>query len=216
MPLRIPNGVDPKRFAVCKEFMRFTYDLFGAYLDALAGLDHIRQNLVNRQNAKIAALKNTQPDKASEDYMDEQALDHRLQAGQHRQEEILHRSTQGDFKRRTAPGGLDTRFLSQMLVALLYGAWEDRYRESIASSIGHSKKNALRSDLFQDINKLRQAILHNQGKATQDVENAKIIRWFRRGEEIFISHERAQQLLDEIDHYVTQLCGYQPDENQKG
>jgi len=196
--------------------MRFSYDLFGAYLDALAGLDEIRQHLVNRQKARIAELKNTQPNKASEEFMDQQVLDHRFEANQRGPEELLHRSTQGDFKRRTAPGGLDARFLSQMLLALLYGAWEERYREKVASSLGHSDKNVLRSDLFQDINKLRQAILHNEGKATADVERAKIIRWFRRGDDIFISRERVQQLLDEIDHYVTQLCGIRPDEQQRG
>ena len=196
--------------------MRFSYDLFGAYLDALAGLDQIREDLINRQKAKITELRITQPDKASEEFMDQQALDHRFQADQHGPEELLHRSTRGDFKRRTAPGGLDARLLSQMLVALLYGAWEDRYRKRVALSLGYPGKNALRSDLFWDINKLRQAILHNGGRATEDVEQAKIIRWFRRGDEIFISRERAQQLLDEIDHYVTQLCGIPPEEKQSG
>jgi len=95
--------------------MRFSYDLFGAYLDALTGLEQIRQDLVNRQSAKIAKLKNTQPDKASEEFIDLQPLDHRFAADQLGREELLHRSTQGDFKRRTAPGGLDARFLSQML-----------------------------------------------------------------------------------------------------
>jgi hypothetical protein len=216
MPSRAPNGVDEKLFAVCEEFMRFCYDVFGAYLDALAGLDQIREDLVNRQKAKIAELKNAQPEKASEEFMDQQALNHRFQADQHGPEELLHRSTQGDFKRRTAPGGLDARLLSQMLLALLYGAWEDRYREKVALCLGYSHKNALGSDLFQDINKLRQAILHNQGKATEDVEHAKIICWFRRGDEIYLSRERARQLLAHIDHYVTQLCGIQSNEKQLG
>jgi len=98
-----------------------------------------------------------------------------------------------------------------MLVALLYGAWEDKYRERVALSLGHSEKNALGSDVFQDICKLRQAIIHNQGKATEDVEHAKIIAWFRHGDEIYISRERAGQLLDEIDYYLTQLCGLHSD-----
>jgi hypothetical protein len=207
MPAPGENSKNSELVAICEEFMRFCYDLFGAYLDALAGLEQIRQHLVNCQRAKLAALKNTQPDKASEDFMDLQALDHRFAADQRGPEELLHRSTQGDFKRRTAPGGSDARFLSQMLLALVYGAWEDEYRERVASSLGHSEKNALASDLFQDINKLRQAILHNQGKATEDVEHAKIIPWFRRGDDIFISRERAQKLLDELDRYITQLCG---------
>src|SRR5258706_4576392 len=202
MPLAVPNGGDPKLFAVCDEFMRFSYDLFGAYLDALAGLDQIREDLIKRQKAKIAELKNTQPEKATVEFMDQVALDHRFQADERGPAEILHRSTQGDFKQRTASGGLDARFLSQMLVALLYGAWEDGYRGRIAMSLGHSVKNALGSDLFQDICKLRQAIVHNHGRATEDVERAKIIRWFRQGDEICISRERARQLLDELDHYV--------------
>jgi hypothetical protein len=207
MSIPIPAGVSPQLVSTCEEFMRFSYDLFGAYLDALAGIDQIRQDLGNRQKVKIAKLKITQPDKATEDFMDQQSLDHRLQADQQGPEELLHRTTQGDFKRRTAPGALDARFLSQMLVALLYAAWEDEYRGRVASCLGHSKKNALGSDLFKDINNLRQAILHHQGKATAAVERAKTIRWFRRGDIIFISRERANQLLHEIDDYITQLCG---------
>src|SRR5882672_10863481 len=102
MQARIPPGTDPKLLAIRHEFMLFIYTLFGAYLDALAGLDLIRQDLVNRQTAKIAELKNNQPDKASEEFMDQQVIDHRFEGGS---EELLHRSTQGDFKRRTAPGG---------------------------------------------------------------------------------------------------------------
>ena len=215
MTARMPPGVDPKVFAACDEFMQFTYGLLGAYLDALAGLDQIRQNLVSRQRAKIAELTKTQPDKASTDFLDQQALNHGLEADQRKPTELLHRSTQGDFKRRTAPGGLDARYLSQMLIAFLYGAWEDRYRERVASSLGHLNKNGLKSDLFQDINKLRQAILHNQGKATEGVEKAKVIHWFRGDEDVFITRERAKQLLDEIDHYVTQLCGIQRDGTKK-
>lgn len=215
MTARMPPGVDPKVFAACDEFMQFTYGLLGAYLDALAGIDEIRQTFVRRQNAKIAELTKTQPDKPSTDVMDQQALNHGLEADQRKPAELLHRSTQGDFKRRTAPGGLNARYLSQMFVALLYGAWEDRYRERVASGLGHPTKNGLKSDLFQDINKLRQAILHNQGKATEDVEKAKVIHWFRRDEDIFISRERARQLVIEIDHYVTQLCGIQRDGTKK-
>ena len=207
MTVRLPDHVDPKLFAVCKEFMRFGYDLFGAYLDALAGLDPIREDLVSRQQAKISGLKKTQPDKASVEFMDQQVLEHRFQADQRGPQECLHRSTQGDFKLRTSPRGLDARLLGQMVVAQLYSAWEDKCRALIASNLGLPKKNALASDLFYDLNKLRQAIIHNQGKATLEVERAKVIRWFRCGDEIFISRERVQQLLDEIDRYVTGLCG---------
>jgi hypothetical protein len=215
MPPPVPIGVDPKPFAICREFMRFCYDLLGAYLDALAGLEAIRSELVRRQKAKIDELKETQPEKASEEFMDQQVLDHRFPADQHNPEELLHRSTQGEFKRRTAPGGSVARFLGHMMVALLYGAWEDNYRQKVASSLGHSDKNALKSDLFQDIAKLRQAILHNQGEATEEAERAKVLHWFQRGDEIYISPDRTRQLLDEIDAYVTELYGIQSTETQR-
>src|SRR5258706_14990021 len=101
MPLPVPNGVDPKLFAVCDEFMRFSYDLFGAYLDALAGLDQIREDLIQRQKAKIDELKNTQPEKAPVEFMDQVELDHRLQADERGPAELLHRCDQREFKQGT-------------------------------------------------------------------------------------------------------------------
>jgi hypothetical protein len=215
MPLPVPDGVDPKLIEICDVFMRFCYDLFGAYLDAVAGLNTIRQDLINRQNTKIAQLKDTQPEKATEEFMDQQVYDHRLEADEHSPVELLHRSTQGDFKRRTATGGPSARFLSQMLVAMLYGAWEDNYREKVALILGHANKDGLKSDLFQDISKLRHAIVHNQGIATEEVQNAKIIPLFRRGDEIYFSPDHAHQLLNHIDYYISGLCGLPVYEQQR-
>ena len=209
MNTSVPANVNSELYAICKEFMRSGYNLLGAYLDALKGLEAVRQEVIRNQNETIDQLKQTQPQKASEEFMDQQALDHRFEADQHGPEEILHRSTQGDFKQRTASRGLDARLLGHMMVALLYGYWEDKYRQKISLSLGHSKKNDLQSDLFGDIAKLRHAIIHNQGKATEDVAHAKVIRWFQRGDEIFISRDQTCQLLDEIDHYVSKLCGIQ-------
>jgi hypothetical protein len=39
-----PPGVDPKLFEVAMEFMRFTHELWGAYIDALGGLTCVRGN----------------------------------------------------------------------------------------------------------------------------------------------------------------------------
>ncbi len=200
------SDLNPKAFAVCDAFMRFSYDLLGAYLDALAGLEAVRKEVIREQNEKIEKLRLIKPHDATVEFMDQQVLDHRFGANQNEPEEILHRSTQGAFKHRTAFGGADARFLGQMMVALLYGAWEDKYRQEAAFALGHSDKNELKSELFSDVAKLRHAIVHNNGKATKEVGRAKVIKWFQENDEIFISRVQARNLLEEIDHFITQLC----------
>lgn len=136
-----------------------------------------------------------------------ESLSHEFSAEQHGPQKLLHRTTQGEFKRRTTSGGLDARLLGYMMVALLYGSWEDKCREKFALALGHSKKSDLQADVFGDLCKLRNAIVHNHGIATQDVESAKVLRWFRRGDSMFISHEHVDRLFDHLDACITQLCG---------
>ena len=102
-----------------------------------------------------------------------------------------------------------------MMIALLYGAWEDHYRKEIALALGYSQKDDLKSDLFGDIAALRHAIVHNQGTATMNVQNSKIIPWFRHGDDIYFTNTRICQLFDEVDHFVTGLCGIQTDEEPR-
>jgi hypothetical protein len=207
MDVTVPPGVEPKLFEVAMEFMGFTHKLWGAYLDALGGLQCVREHLVEFQNAKIAELKEKDPAQASEEFMDAQNLSHEFEATTEEPERLLHRSTQGDFKRRTAVDGPDARLLGYMMAALLYGAWEDVYRLKLAVALGHSEKNALQSDLFGDLKQLRHAIVHHAGIATEEVEQSKMLKWFRRGELMFITSAQVDALYHAIDSYITGLCG---------
>jgi hypothetical protein len=187
--------------------MRFSSNLLAAYLDALAGLSRIREEVIQHQNDKIAGLKETDPEKATEEFMDQQPMSHALEEpGESKLPRLLHRATQADFKKRTSPSGADAQFLGWMVITLLYGSWEDNYREKLAIKLGHKSKRDLRHDLFGDLGQLRHAVLHHNGVATRDFENAKVLKWFRRGETIFISYDHADFLLDQIDSYVSQLC----------
>jgi hypothetical protein len=187
--------------------MLFTASLLAAYLDALAGLTRIREQVIQHQQDKIASLKETEPMKATEEFMDEQPMSHELEEpGESKPPKLLHRATQGDFKRRTRINGTDAQFLGWMVITLLYGSWEDNYREKLATMLGLKDKRELQHDLFGDLAQLRHAILHNNGVATREVEKAKILKWFRRGEEILVSYDHADLLLDRIDNYVSQLC----------
>jgi len=79
MNVPAPPGVDPKLFEVALQFMRFTHELWGAYLDALGGLRCVRERVIEFQNAKIAKLKESDPTQASEEFMDTQSLSHEFE-----------------------------------------------------------------------------------------------------------------------------------------
>ena len=187
--------------------MVFAHGLWGAYLDALGGLRCSREQVVEFQKKTIAELKTTDPEHASEEFMDTQPLTHEFEPSSQTPQQLLHRSTQGDFKSRTAVDGADSRLLGYMMIALLYGAWEDVYRERFATALCLPEKNDVKSDLFADVKNLRHAIVHHGGIATEKVERSKILQWFRRKELIFITSAQVDTLYHQIDCYVTRLCG---------
>jgi hypothetical protein len=139
--------------------------------------------------------------------MDQQPMSHEFEGNHRSPQKLLHRATQGEFKQRTTNDGLDARLLGYMAITLLYSSWEDMFREKLALALGRPDKNALKADLFGDLGGLRHAIVHNLGVATERVEAAKVLRWFHRGQTIFISAEHVDYLFDQIDAYITHLCG---------
>jgi hypothetical protein len=141
--------------------------------------------------------------------MDQQTMSHFMGPDAHGPQKLLHCSKQIDFKLRTASDGLDARLLGYMAITLLYSSWEDVFREKLATALGHPNKDDLKDDLFGDLRDLRHAIVHNSGVATERVESAKVLRWFHRGETIFISAEQVDRLWDRIDESITRLSGVQ-------
>lgn len=211
MSIAVPPGVDEKVFRVGEEFMLFAHDLWGTYLDALGGLRCSRDQVVQFQRKTIEEIKSSEPEHASEQFMDTQPLTHEFEPTSDTPEELLHRSTQGEFKSRTAADGADARVLGYMMIALLYGAWEDEYRSRFATALGYACKNDVKSDLFGDVAQLRHAIIHHRGVATEKVEHALMLKWFHRGEEIFITSAQVNSLYHQIDAYITVLCGIPED-----
>jgi len=193
--------VDPKLIPVAANFISHCYDILGAYLDAIAGVEKLRGELVAHQNGIIERCK------VSEEFMDQQSAEHQFGADNNDPGKFLHRRTQGEFKQHTSPTGFDGRLLGYMAITLLYSSWEEEFRQKLALALGHPKKDDLKHDLFGDLGKLRNAILHNNGIATAKVGNAKILRWFREGEQIFISNTNVDDLFTHIDSFLEELCG---------
>jgi hypothetical protein len=206
--IRIPVGVDEKVFRACEAYMRYAHELLTSYLDALAGLAAVRREVIAWQERLIEKLKFDEPEKASIEYLDSASgVQHQLEGEGTSPPSWLAQMTYGEFKARTTNTGKDAVALGHMLIALLYGAWEDNYRAQISAALRLKSKNGIQHDLFGDLGALRHAVLHNRGIATSKVEQAKILKWFRRQQVIFISAERADALFKAIDVAVTEICG---------
>ena len=102
------------------------------------------------------------------------------------------------MKQRNVENGLNSWFIGNMAVIAIYQYWEDNFRGTIAESLGRTK-DELQSSIFGDIRHLRRSIIHNGGYALQELENSEVLRWFQKGEHIYIDNEKFRQLVEEVN-----------------
>ena len=92
----------------------------------------------------------------------------------------------------SAKNGAHTNTLRRSVIALTYAIWEDQHRQRIAYECQLSDKNRLESDVFHDLNRYRQAILHAGGRL---VGEPKVIKFFRSGEEVLLTDDHMYELF---------------------
>jgi hypothetical protein len=117
---------------------------------------------------------------------------------------VQHLTTQGELKARNKERGRNHIFLASACVITIYQYWEGYFRGRIASAVG-LPEDEIRAPVFGDLRKLRNAIIHNLGVATSDVETCTILVWFKRGDGIEITKEQFQNMVDEIHKYADQM-----------
>jgi hypothetical protein len=115
---------------------------------------------------------------------------------------ILIQATQGAVKVRNAKNGVNAAFLARMLIVAVYQLWDEHYRAQFAQTVGKTTAD-IKSDLFGDLRRYRQSIVHNRSIAISDVTNNKVLKWFVPGELINPTGPHIQTLIglikDEID-----------------
>ena len=90
--------------------------------------------------------------------------------------------------------GLNVNYLRKSVIALSYAVWEDQYRSRIAHEVG-LKKNEIESDVFYDVNKYRQAILHAGGRL---VARTRVFDFFKIGEEVLFTSEQTFEIFSKM------------------
>ena len=69
-----------------------------------------------------------------------------------------------DLIHASRKNGIHVNTHRRSVVILIYAIWEDQYRGRIAYECGLPNKNGIESDVFHDVNKYRQAVLHAGGR----------------------------------------------------
>lgn len=91
-----------------------------------------------------------------------------------------------------------------MCVVWIYQSWEDHYREKIATALG-CKKNDILCPVFGDLRKLRNAIIHNSGVSTSDLEKTEVLGPFKRGVPLYLNEKHLRNIVENIHDYLNTL-----------
>ena len=169
------------------EFLGVVVDTYFFYLDGFKGLELMHADLEQKQRASQSNDSDLVPYiKCHNEPYEEHGL-------------LV--STVGQVKKRNAEGGRNYELLGNLCLVAIYSWWEDRYRKEFATCL-RKEKNEIKSSVMSDIRILRHAIIHNNGIATEDCEKCELLKWFKRGDRIFIMFEQFEDIFSEIQKFL--------------
>jgi len=216
-PHRINQDMDYRRIQqLSDEFTDLWKRLQSFYLDATVGFLYVRDHVREEQKRLRTYVRGTELD--SEEFRDKLSFTYdQIFSGTFCTSRI-HEATQGEVKARNAPGGANFTTLGQLCLVAFYDFWNDYLRRQYVIAKGKLDANetkkevveaALRDhashDLWGDIRKLRTSIVHNQGIATSDVSQCKLIKWFQPGDPIALTPEHMRALFLALLAYRNEL-----------
>lgn len=120
---------------------------------------------------------------------------------------------QGDVKSRTKKNGRNYLILGSQCIVTMYSYWEEYLRIEIGIAKGFLSKGSksneknrkilnkhVKSNIWGDIRRIRNSIVHNNGIATKEMQNCEIIKCFPPGTKIHLDFEKM--------HAIFLLFGY--------
>lgn len=194
----------PTRSALATEFVGTCRRIFEAYLAGVNGLEASLRELKVEQQYKLAWHSYLGNHGYSIDDVRQEPVRHELEAGGGEPQRPLAETTFGEFEKNLTHPGPYFRLLGRMAITFLYAAWEDRFRAQFAVELGYTKKDDFKYDLFGDLGYLRNAAVHNHGRASSDVANktkTPTLRWFHEDQEMLFSTERIDVIIGEIQKF---------------
>ncbi len=118
---------------------------------------------------------------------------------------VLHECTQGQLKKRNDKDNDNYIIIANLCIVLIYQYWEDHYRKQIAKELGLPNKDALKSDIMGDLRLLRTSIIHHNAIAKKEVENCKLLKWFKEGDKIYIDSKKFENIVFHVKAYIKSI-----------
>jgi len=184
--------------------------IYGVYLMSRQGFRLLVKDITNTQLTTMNQFKYTHPELASVQYLN--STQYIFGKGDPNLPDSieLYRCTQGEYKERNSEKGVNSRFIGNMCVIAIYQYWEDYFRQKIANLLNVTNRNELKSDIMGDLKILRRSIIHHRSIALREVENCKLLGWFKKGDDIFFDDNMMQYIVFQVKSYLKALRGIEP------
>ncbi len=170
------------------EFEEIVNMIVGVYTDATIGFDiyqsRLREIEPNSSPSTRLSYGDTNPDSPGA--------------------KVEHSAPFAEVISRNTKAGNNFRFIGNMCLISIYQYWEDYYRNKIAELLG-KEKNELKEPIMGDIRLLRISIIHHKAIALPTIEKCTLLKWYKEGDEIFITKKQFQEIIEHIRAYIKQL-----------
>lgn len=202
---------------LAEEFTQHWKRLQAFYLDAASGFALVRRSVEAEQARARSYVKGTELD--SVEFQDTRQFTYAEIFAEGFCTSGIHQACQGGVKARNAPNGANFTTLGQLCVVSFFDYWDDYLRPEYCIAIGKLQRDAKLSpddrkkilrdhgsiDLWGDLGLIRNAIVHNRGVATENMGRCKLIKWFKRGEEIALTPMHMRAILMALLTYRNEL-----------
>jgi hypothetical protein len=181
--------------ALYHEVNDYWFQMHGFYLDAITGFMVMKNHITSTQERRAGLIADAEI--ASETFQDTTLFSYDHIFSNSIAASSIHMVTQGEVKRRNSPDGLNYALLGRVCVVSFYTYWDGYLRREWALAKGvlspSMEKKAeqdkvlneqMNDDFWGDMRLLRRSIIHHGGRAIDEIANAKLIKWFKRDEEI--------------------------------
>ncbi len=189
---------------ILSDFEYVVTSILGVYLNTIGGFHLCLKEIISHQENQLEQLRETHPECASIEFLDSTPGQYCEGNPNIPGAKVLFECTLGEYKKRNSPGGLNHRVIGNMCIIVIYQYWEDYFRIEVARNLG-KEKDDISSDIMGDLRLLRHSIIHHESVALKEVENCKLLRWFKEGDEIFIDEDKFKDIISHIKVFIETL-----------
>lgn len=192
------------------EFREIVDAIYGTYLDACDGFTRVRERASEIEEESLRSYEDVKTKHPELSHLPfggtEFSYGRSVPAGSQPRYRHLHQVSIEVLRRRNEQGGTNFRFIGNVCVVTLFQYWEDYFRAQFAQDLGVDK-DQIQVPLFGDLRRYRQAIIHNRGLATAEVEEVSLLKGPRRCQPVLFHRDLFEEAIDGILAFLDGLAG---------